>query len=131
MQVSSKYLDNLQKINLDYVIPNLREGDRILELFGFSGDPKSFDKVIEIVVGKSGRLTFLYENPDRNFDDPIGVRHLERYMRDSTDEQLRLVNEENPFLIKDPEKRKLAIQRGERNIRYMVKMGEKEFEILT
>ncbi len=134
MEAFKRHLDSLPKIGFDYLESNLKSGDVIYEIIGDSGLFGRID-IFRMVYDESGNLNIfrgtLNENTSVKF--PYVFSFLKDYMSDSKDRRLTAINNtSSPFLIKEKEKRQLALKRGEKTIRYkLVKKDGKEFEVVA
>jgi hypothetical protein len=134
MEVFKKYLDGLPRIGLDDLIRQLELEDKIYEIIGNSGDFGKFS-VIRFTLISPNELEKIYGDPEKrdSVKGPNIRDFLLKYMREGRDELIEALNNSaNPLLVRDEEKRKLGLQKGEKTIRYkFVKKDGTEYEVLT
>jgi len=134
MQVFRNYLDGLPKINYDRLKYELGEGDTIYRIVGNAGDFGNMN-VLKMGTGTHGGLSVFCAHPQTKelVELPTELEYV-LYNLETGFEQIRkrVDVKHFPLLEQDETQRKLAVQKGELSIRYILRKKDgTEYEILT
>jgi len=135
MEVFKKYLNSLPKISFDVLGNEFEEGDTIYRIVGNERDFGNMN-VMKNATGTHGGLSYFLVHPktEEIEEKPIDDWFFLLYNIKTSFEQIRKnVNIRYfPLFERDKTQRKLAIQKGELIIRYILqKKNGTQYELLT